>query len=363
MPNEAFRIEIEGEEITEVYQDIVNLQVEMDEDMMAMVRLQIFIVLQEDGSWTHLDDDDFSLWNNLEVNAGFEDEMELLFSGPITHLRPMFDSDPSQCMLEVWAMDKSVLLDREEKLKDWPDKKDSDIAQEIFSEYGLTAEVEDTSIIHDQAVSTIIQRETDMQFLKRLAIRNGYECFVEGDSAYFRSPQLDERSQPVLSAHFGENTTLSEFNVEVEAQTATNVSLYQIDRFNKEVIGVDIETSEQPPLGRDDASALLPMGGTAAKCVLSRTVTTGEAEMTTLAQGLFHSSEWFVSASGIVDANIYRHVLKPRRTVTVRGIGETYSGTYYVTYVSHIFDRDGYRQEFRAKRNAIRTSGSENFDS
>ena len=362
MPNEAFSIEIEGEELTDIYADVLSLQVELDEEMMAMARLQLFIVLQDDGSWTHLDDDNFSLWNNLEVNAGFDDEMEPLFSGPITHLKPVFDSDPSQCMLELWAMDKSVLLDREEKLKDWPDKKDSDIAQEIFAEYSLSAEVEDTSIIHDQAVSTIIQRETDMQFLRRLALRNGYECFVEGDTAYFRPPQLDEDPQPVLSAHFGADTTLSEFSAEVDAQIPANVSVHQIDRMNKEVISVDIDSSQQTTFGGSDASALLPTGGSAAKSVLSRTATTGEAEMTSVAQGLFHRSEWFVSSEGMVDANIYRHVLKPRRTVTVRGVGETYSGIYYVTHVAHIFDRDGYRQAFRAKRNAIMPSGTESFD-
>ena len=35
-------------------------------------------------------------------------------------------------------MDASVLMDREDKLKDWPNKKDSDIATEIFRRYGLT---------------------------------------------------------------------------------------------------------------------------------------------------------------------------------------------------------------------------------
>ena len=35
-------------------------------------------------------------------------------------------------------MDASVLMDRVEVLKDWPNRKDSDIAQEIFDTYGLS---------------------------------------------------------------------------------------------------------------------------------------------------------------------------------------------------------------------------------
>src|SRR5216683_2804527 len=125
--------------------------------------------------------------------------------------------------LEIWGMDGSVLMDREEKLKDWPDKKDSDIAAEIFSLYGLTPETEDTVVTHDEKVSTIIQRETDIQFLRRLALRNGFECYVEGKTGYFRPPQVDAPPQPVLAVHFGDETNVRHLAIEVNALTPTNV--------------------------------------------------------------------------------------------------------------------------------------------
>ena len=92
-------------------------------------------------------------------------------------------------------MDGSVLMDREEKLKDWPNKKDSDIAAEIFNLHGFTPEVEDTEVIHDEAVSTVIQRETDIQFLNRLALRNGFECYVEGTTGVL-PPTAGGRATP-----------------------------------------------------------------------------------------------------------------------------------------------------------------------
>ena len=39
----------------------------------------------------------------------------------------------------------------------------------MFQTHGLTPKVEDTDVVHDEEVSTIIQRETDIRFLKRLA--------------------------------------------------------------------------------------------------------------------------------------------------------------------------------------------------
>jgi len=47
--------------------------------------------------------------------------------------------------------------------------------------------------------------------------------------------------------------------------------------------------------------------------------------------------------------------------VTIKGIGETYSGVYYVNHVTHVFSQEGYRQRFWVKRNALMPTGSETF--
>jgi hypothetical protein len=88
---------------------------------------------------------------------------------------------------------------------------------------------------------------------------------------------------------------------------------------------------------------------------------TGDAEMNALCQEVFHQSEWFVTAEGEIDGRRYHHVLKPHGTVTIKGVGAAYSGVYYVTHVTHTFTPKGYAQHFRAKRNAIRPTGLEDF--
>ena len=122
-------------------------------------------------------------------------------------------------------MDGSVLMDREERLYAWPNETDSAIAAKIFSRHGLSPEVTDTEARHDDKISTIIQRETDMQFLKRLALRNGFECYVEGRTGFFRRPQLSADPQPVLAVHFGADTNVNRFSLEVNALAPTNKHL------------------------------------------------------------------------------------------------------------------------------------------
>jgi hypothetical protein len=71
--------------------------------------------------------------------------------------------------------------------------------------------------------------------------------------------------------------------------------------------------------------------------------------------------EWFVTGEGEVAANYYGTILMPHNTVTIKGIGETYSGIYYVTRVTHVFGTDGYTQTFTVKRNALNPLGTEKF--
>ena len=378
MECERFIIETEDGEVDVPKTDLISLEVELDSELASMFRLRLAIRQQRDGTWTYLDEERFRIWKPITVTAGFDTGAEALMSGYITHVKPAFDPDPAQCTLEIWGMDGSVLMDREEKLRAWPNEKDSTIASQIFSRYRFSSVVEDTQVIHDEAVSTILQRETDMQFLKRLALRNGFECYVEGTTGYFRKPQVGATPQPVLAVHFGEETNVNRLSIEVNALTPANVTMFQVDRTSKGVpeaaatngqqpadqtskgvLEAAATTSQQPALGA--TRSFLPAGIAQGQMYISMNVTTGLPEMAALCQGLFHEAEWFVTAEGEIAGNQYGHVLKPRGTVTIKGVGETYSGIYYVTHVTHTFTSSGYTQSFRAKRNALMPTGTENF--
>lgn len=361
MEHERLTITIAGEEAADLYVDLLDLEVEQDELLAAQLRLRLALRREQHGAWRYLDDQRLAAWQQITVKAGLDDDDEELFAGYITHLRPDFDPDPARCALEVWGLDGSVLLDREEKLKDWPNKKDSDIASEIFNAYALTPQVEDTSLVHDEAVSTIIQRESDMRLLLRLAARNGFECYVEGSNGYFRPPQLGEPPQPVLAVHFGEReTNVERLNLEVDALAPADVAMWQLDRVNKSMLDVSVTSAAQTALGKSDAAALLPSNVGPGQAI-ARAATTGRPEMMALCQGLYDQATWFLTGEGELNAHRYGHVLRVRRTVTLKGAGATYSGVYYVTHVTHSITRGGYTQRFRLRRNALMPAGDEDF--
>ena len=361
MPHDNLRIEIDGAEVPELYDDLISLEVELDDQLTGMFRLTVALLLRADGSWPYLDDGRFTIWRKVVVTAGLDDDTAHLLTGYVTHLRPEFGAGPEQCVLEIWGMDTAVLMDRVDRLRDWPGKRDSDIATELFQAYGLTPDVTDTAIVHDELVSTIIQRETDLQFLKRLALRNGFECYVEGDTGYFGPLRLADAPQPVLAVQFGDETDVSRFSLEINALAPADVAMYQVDRMSGDLLDATASTTSEPVLGSTGPAGLLAPGMAAAHVVIAQTVATGAPEMAALCQGLHDRGEWFVTGEGEVAANQYGAVLRPRATVTVKGIGETHSGVYYVTHVTHRFTGDGYRQDIKVRRNALRPTGDEQF--
>jgi phage protein D len=362
MAHERLILETAAGELAIPRTDFLSLEVELDTELASLFKLRLAIRLQPNGTWTYVDDERFQVWQPLTIHAGFDTATDELMSGYITHIKPDFQRDPAYCTVEIWGMDGSVLMDREEKLRAWPQEKDSSIASQLFGLYGFSSVVVETPLVHDEKVSTIIQRETDMQFLKRLALRNGYECYVDGKTGFFEPPRLQGTPQPLLAVHCGPTeTNVNRFSLEMNALTPTNVTMVQVDRTNKSILTVPVTASQQRVFGRTPAPGILAAGVAPGQVYVSMATTTGTAEMVTLCQELYHQAEWFISAEGEIDGNHYAHVLKPHGTVTIKGIGEAYSGVYYVTHVTHTFRSQGYTQFFRAKRNAVHITGTEAF--
>jgi phage protein D len=361
MQYDNLRIEVGGAEVDDVYPDLVSLEVELDDELAGMFRMTVALRLNADGSWTYLDDPRFVIWQKVVVTAGLADDSRQLLTGFITHLRPQFTIGLEQSRLEIWGMDASVLMDRVDKLKDWPNTKDSDIASKIFGDSGLTPQVTDTGVVHDEDVSTIIQRETDIQLLRRLALRNGYECFVDGDTGYFRPPAVADTPQPVLAVQFGAETNVNRLSLQVNALAPADVAMSGVEHVTGEVLDSSAQSTGETVLGAKPADTYLGLGMQPGLVHIGQTVTTGSAEMSALCQGLRDHGEWFVTGEGEVAANQYGSILTPRGTVTIKGIGEMHSGVYYVTHVTHVFSAAGYTQTFRVKRNALMPTGDEDF--
>jgi phage protein D len=337
----------------------LELEVETDFRLASSFRLKLATHRENDGSWVFLDDDRLALWKPVEIGASIDDDEKQLISGYITQICMHLDPNQGDSYVEIMGMDATCLMSLEEKIKDWPNKADSDIAREIFSNYNLTPEVDDTGVVHDEKAATIIQRDTDIQFLKRLARRNGFECSVKGDTGFFRKPVLSAPSQPVMAAHFGPDTNLGSIDARVNALRPLRVEMHQIDTISKQVQSASAEAGEQKQLGRDVALSFTVPNGVQSKMFVKQEVAVNQPEMQNLCRALFDEAEWFAHATGEIDSATYGAILETMQPVPVKGAGEMFSGIYYVTSVKHVFGPKGYTQQFAARRNALAPTPSD----
>ena len=342
----------EGTTKKELAGSLLEVEVEEHHELASVFRIRMAIVREEDGLWTFLDQDSAKPWTKLQIKMNVGDREEDLITGYVTQIRVHIDPAEGNSYLELVGMDTSCLMSAEEVIKDWPEKSDSDIAIAIFDKYKLDYAVETVDIIHTEKMSTIIQRESDIQFLKRLARRNGCECVIVGKTGYFAKPNLTKTPLPALAAHFGKETNLTSFDATWNALRPTTVECRQIDAAEKQVQVVTLERSAQKLLGKDAAEPPPHPEKKPPRTFVRHHVTTGTQETTRLVDAIGDEAQWFIEARGEVDSVEYGDILHARRTVPVKGVGELLSGLYYLTSVKHLYKVDRYTQTFTARRNA-----------
>ena len=395
MANKAYQIEFSGTAVDEdFYGDVVLLTVEESTATASTFHLQIGLRLQDDGTWTYLDDDRLALFNTVTVKTGFtdggglaaavgsllgggdsNDGLKTVFDGFITNVDVELGSEPDNAFIYVSGMDTSVLMSLEEKIATWPNMADSDIVQQIVAGYGVTVQADTTATVHQEDDTTIVQRATDIQFVRDLAQKNGMEFYFETDdtgtiNAYFRAPQLSDTPQPDLAIQFGDQSNLKRFSAYLSGQRPLNAKAAQMDVSANSPNVAQVSDTQLTKLGDKDANTLIggPLGSLVtpkdamAQMLVLGPPTSDATEMQTVVQAVRDEAGWMISASGEINSDAYQSVLRPHRLVLVKGAGTTYSGKYYVTRVVHEMNHEGdYIQRFEARRNALDLDGSEQF--
>ncbi len=340
---------------------VQQIEVEASLDVASMFRLRFGISQTAIGDWSVLEYDLFRplLPISIRVQSGLGPP-EALINGYVSGQQVTYAAEPGQSTLEVSGMDATVLMNLQEKAFPWPNLPDSAIAAAIFGQYALVPVVLPTAPVLIEPEGTTTQRGTDIRFLRRLAQRNGFECYVQPepltgvDLGYFQPPQVVGLPQAVLSVNLGPATNVSDFNVRYEMLRPTTAIAAGLDVTTKAPQPAVAPVPLEFPLGLESTllRELPPAIVLPADTGLFRT-----PELQLLAQAVVDRSTWTVVAEGRVGPDV--SILRPGGTVNVRGAGRVFNGSYYVTRVLHTINRDGYTQHFTARRNAVGMTGAE----
>jgi hypothetical protein len=302
---------------------------------------------------------------------------ETIINGYVCGQQVLYDDEGGGSALEITGMDVTMLMNLQEKVMPWPNMPDAQIAQAIFAQHLVTPMASPTlpSLIEPEGTTT--QRGTDIRFLRRLAQRNGYECFVQPqpqtgiDFGYFGpATNYPGPAEAVLNVRMGPQTNVSEFKIRYDMTRPTTALAMGLDVKTRAPFAFPALTPATPPpvaglypfgvpMGVEDA-VLRSFGPQSQPMILP--AETGEfmaPGLATATQAIVNRSSWAIVAEGTVDSSV--GVLRPGGTVNVRGVGIFFNGSYYLTRVSHSIDCDSYIQKFEARRNAVMMTGAELF--
>ena len=355
MPNDTgpklvpeFRVSINGNELPpEAVVDLTTVAVYEDVDAPNMFTLTLVNWDMAQLKVTWADDDLFAVGSEVEVQMGYVDAQETLIIGEITGLEPEFcpSSPPT---LIVRGYDRRHRLMRDHQTKTFSQIKDSDIASQLASDYGLQSEVDDTGVTLDYVLQ---HNKTPWRFLQERAHRNGYEVIVADKTLFFRPYQHTETEALTLKWELD----LIEFYPRLSS--LSQVSQVNVRGWNStdqtEIVGQASSGDEASTMGGSTVgpSAVKEVFGQSNLTIVDRPVFS-QAEADQAALGRFRTMALtYISGEGEC---VGRTDLRAGTVIKIEGVGDRFSGLYYVPSATHRFDakRGAYRTQFSVRRNA-----------
>jgi phage protein D len=343
------------------YTSLVTLEVEENADLPGAIQLDLPVDRTADGDLTLIGDSRFQPLANLAVVVTPEGKgAQCIFDGYVLSHKIHLQTGLTNSTLQVWGQDASWLMNLEEKVKEWVDVTDGAVANAIFGDYGMTpddANTADDSSAHTESGHSLMQRGSDIQFLRDLARRNGKLCRVAcKDQAgqrtgYFAKPKLDGDPVVTLTLTDPANWNVSALDFEWDATRPTAVAARQALFNDSDPDGASGDTSDSG-LALLDARGLADFTGKPLTVLLTAPVDDA-GELKLRAQALLREADWFVRCEGETDVARLQAVMRVGTVVALAGVGSIHSGNYLVWTVRHTITAEAHKMKFVLLRNAV----------
>lgn len=277
--------------------------------------------------FTGIDWDQYSSGTEVRIRMGYENLQEPALVGRIQSVRPDFPAS-GEPTVEVSGYGLLHDMTRGTNSNSWDETTDTAVVREVASEYAFDrVVVEETGTTRRKVIQ---DDQSDYRFLKSLADRNGFELFGDRDTLYFRAPKHDRT--PEVTLQYGESlgSFSPEFNDAAQVQT---VEVRHWNPKTKEEIVGSAERDRgsgktvlrRPVESRDEAEAV------------------ARAELDRLAEGLIEGNGETVGLPEIRAGTVLR----------LEGLGDMFTGTYYVQQATHGIGSSGYETSFDVSEGEI----------
>ncbi|TQF68276.1 hypothetical protein FK531_14305 [Rhodococcus spelaei] len=347
------------------YDVLDTLEVEENADLPDALSL-LLPVSAAGNDLTWVGDDRIGPYANIAVVATPDGagSPQCIFDGYVLSHKIHLPAGSAAATVQVWGQDATVLMGLEEKTKEWSGMSDGAVANAIFSGYGATPDATNTdndTPAHTEDGHTLMQRGSDIDFLRQLARRTGRWCRMmcadkPGQrTGYFATPTLT--GDPVVTLDLNDPATRSVPSLDFTWDVArpTTVQARQASLTDPDPGGMSADTTDSglPPL---DARGLTDFAGRERRVILTATADT--AELPGRARALLREADWFARCEGTADLAVLKSVLRVGSVVAVEGVGKLLSGPYLVWSVRHTITTRSHQMAFTLVRNSVGPAGA-----
>lgn len=360
-------LEIEGKSASEkIMGDILQISIEESLHLPSMFTIVFnnpaFPGREEQHSEAFPERDDRQTWEHEKllsigksIRIGFtnstteapefqDQKTDWILWGEITAIETHFTSG-SQAPMIIRGYDRSHRLHRGYHNRSFQKMSDTEIVRKIIQEVGIQegkGTLDNSGMIHDYVFQ---ENQTNLEFLRERAARNGFELFMQNGELHFRQPKKDGS----LEMTWQQN--LTSFQVRVtSAEQVNEVEVRGWDYKQKRAIVANrskekILTETDYGKGQTTSSAFQGKPNSPKLIVVDQPIET-QKEADNIAQALFNEMcDEFVHADAQAQGN---PSIRPGRVVTLKGMGK-YSGKYYITETHHTFSERVYKTAFSAR--------------
>jgi hypothetical protein len=344
------------------YDAITQMEIEESSDQPGTLLLRLPVNRTSLGDLQFVGDGTFEPGTNVTLTitpGALGSRTHCIFDGYVLSWRLHLDRAATSSTIDIWAQDASWLLNIDDRVAEWSDLTDGQVADLIFSRYGFTPAAGNTSNdspLHLAERHTLIQRATDLQFLRGLARRGGKLCRVACTSTpgirtgYFVVPAVTGPPVATISLLDPNSWTVDALDFDWDVMRPTAADASQVDLTQASDTGTDVTTSASglAPLDQRNYSTYL---GRSSKLLL-----TAPADVTELPQrtaAVLSESGFFSRCTGEADADRIGTILRVGDVVMIEGAGNMQSGKWLVWNVRHSFSLDSWKMSFTLVRNAV----------
>lgn len=321
----SFKIKSGGYQIKDTYQ-VYSVEVDY-----AINRIPSAVIKLQDGDVADKDFDaansaDFIPGAEIEIQAGYDADDEIIFEGIVINMRMVLDATKGS-VLVVTCRDKAVLMTQSRKSTFFQKMKNSDVISGIIGNYsGITADVSATSVVFEELIQYDV---TDWDYLMIRADTNGFVTSIQQGTVTVGPP--DTSSSAVLSLTYGVDIVELEADLNAIDQTP-GIEAISWDAAKQQISNQKASTPSLSSLGNitaeKAASSLGAKDETLRSSAQIDTETLDEWANARLLKSRLAMITGSVTFSG--SSAVY-----PNTMIELAGIGDRFSGTAFVSEVHH----------------------------